>query len=247
MHEYPVPDPENTPTVNPLVNLLSYLWLVPRREYLRRFRFGRSVLERVADLDLVVLPDVFNPVIFRTGKYFAELLRLAELPGKDPDGGETATALDLCCGTGVLGLVAANRGFQVDAVDINPEAVRCSRINAMLNNRESHFTAHFGDLFEAVGGKQYDVITFHPPSFRGEPNSRFELSWRSTDVFERFAAALPDSLKAQGVALVLQTSHGDEPGLLRALLATGLEVKIFARKHFGVEIFTVYQMTHRKE
>lgn len=246
MARYPEPDPLDTPTVNPLVNFISWLWLVPKREYLRRFRFRRTVLERVAGVDVLVLPEVFNPVIFRTGRYFAEVLRDADLAGAPGGGRSTLSGLDLGCGTGVLGLVMARRGFRVDAVDVNPEAVRCAGINAALNGLDVVVEPHFGDLFEPVAGRQYDLITFSPPSFRGKPTSRFDLCWRSTDVFERFAAALPAALKDDGVAYVLQTSHGDEPGMLRALIGSGLRVEIFARRHFGVEIFTVYQLRHRR-
>jgi methylase of polypeptide subunit release factors len=240
--DHPTLDPATTPHVNWLVNFLSLLWLIPKREYLRRFRFGRTVLEKVAGNDVVVLPDVFNPVIFRTGKYFAEVLR--DVPLQLADGG-TPCALDLGSGTGVLGLVMARRGFVVDAVDINPEAARCIRLNVLLNQLDGTINVHFGDLFEPVAGRRYDLITFSPPSFRGEPTSKFDLSWRSRDVFERFATALPAALKSGGIAYVLQTSHGDEPGLVRALLASGLEVDILSRKHFGVEIFTIYRLRHR--
>ncbi len=235
MAEFPAPDPNNTPRVNPLVNFLSLLWLIPKREVLRRTRFGVEVEEVVAGNRLTVLPDVFNPVIFRTGEYFAKVLSTAELG--------TGRALDLGCGTGVLGLTMARRGFQVDCVDINPEAVRCAAINAERNGLSEQVTAHHGNLFSAVDG-QYDLITFSPPSFRGEPTSKFDLSWRATDVFERFAQGLPERLTSTGLALVLQTSHGDEPGLVRALLDTGLRVDVVARKHFGVEIFSVYRLRH---
>lgn len=236
-----------TPTVHPLVKYLSRLWLIPRREYLRRFRLGRTVLEKVADNDIVVLPQVFNPVIFRTGEYFATMLQKAELPAMPAVGEEAPMALDLGTGTGVLAIVAARRGFRVDAVDLNPEAVRCVRINVALNSLDSQVNAHQGDLFEPVAGKKYDLITFSPPSFRGEPTSNLDLSWRSIDVFERFAMALPSALKLEGVAMVLQTSHGDEVGLLAALDSAGLQVEILARKHLGVEILTVYGVSHPRD
>jgi len=239
MPNFAAPDPNNTPRVNPLVNFLSLLWLIPKREYLRRFRFNRTVREKVAGNEIVVLPEVFNPVIFRTGKYFADILNAAELPD-----GHGRRALDLGSGTGVLGFVMARRGFQVDAVDINPEAIRCIGMNAELNQLDDSIDVHFGDLFEPVAGTRYDLITFSPPSFRGEPKSKFELSWRAVDVFERFASALPGALKSDGAALVLQTSHGDEPGLLKALIDTGLKVEVYARKHFGVEIFSIYRLRH---
>jgi methylase of polypeptide subunit release factors len=242
MAEYSIPNPDNTPKVHPLVNFLSLLWVIPKREYLRRVRFGRTVTEHVAGNEIVVLPDVFNPVLFRTGRYFAEFLAEADLPATTRPHGDTARALDLGCGSGVLGLVMATRGFVVDGVDINTEAVRCARSNAERNQLETQITVYHGDLFEPVSDRKYDVITFSPPSFRGEPTSKFDLSWRSTDVFERFAAAVPGALEPDGVALVLQTSHGDEAELLRALGKTGMSINVAARKHFGVEILSIYRL-----
>ena len=232
------------PVVHPIVRRLSALWLLPKREYLRRFRLGRTVRERVAGIDLVVLPDVFNPVMFRTGKYFAEVLQHAKLPvtaGQDA----APLALDVGTGSGVLALAVAKRGFIVDAVDLNPEAIRCARANADNNGFSSAVTVHHGDLFEPVAGKQFDLITFSPPSFRGEPTSNFELCWRSTDIFERFADALPAALKIGGLAMILQTSHGDEVGLVNALLGTGLDVEVLHRKHFGVEVLSIYGVRHQ--
>jgi hypothetical protein len=55
---------------------------------------------------------------------------------------------------------------------------------------------------------------------------------------------LSDVLKADGIALVLLTSHGDEGGMLDGLEAAGLNVQIARRKHFGVEIMTIYRVTH---
>lgn len=242
MASFRAPDPENTPAVNPVVNFLSLLWLIPKREYLKRFRFGREVTENVAGNDIIVYPEVFNPVIFRTGKYFAELLQRAELGTSRRADGSRKRALDLGAGTGILGLVMARRGFEVDSVDINTEAVRCVQANVARNSLEEVINVFAGDLFEPVAGRSYDLITFSPPSFRGEPRNRFELCWRSKDVFERFGEGLPAALNPGGIALVLQTSHGDEPGLVRALLSTGMQVDVFARKHFGVEIFSVYRL-----
>lgn len=237
-------EPLLPPKINALIRGLSYIWLLPKREYLRRFRIGRVVLEHVAGIDIVVLPSVYNPVVFRAGEYFAKLLSEMRLPGITATGDSPATALDMGSGTGVIAIVAASRGYRVDAVDLNDEAVRCTRINAEINLVDGDLTAYHGNLFEPVMGNTYDLITFSPPSFRGVPSSKFDLCWRSQDIFERFARDLPGMLKRDGVALVLQTSHGDEAGLLQALESCGLHIEVVARKHFGVEILSLYGLTH---
>jgi len=230
------------PRVNKLVAAISLLWLIPKREYLRRFRLGRLVLESVAGLKLVILPDVFNPVIYRTGKYFAEVLQHLDLPAAGSE--ENPRALDLGSGSGILAIAAAKLGYDVDAVDLNDESARCIAINASVNEVSEQLRVFHGDLYQPLDNSRYDLITFSPPSFRGEPQSRAELCWRSRDIFERFAKDLPQHLAPTGTALVLQTSHGDEAGLLTALDSTGLAIELVARKHYGVEILSIYGLSH---
>lgn len=69
-------------------------------------------------------------------------------------------ALDLGTGTGYIGLCLAQRGWEVDAVDISPRALALARHNAQLNNLPLQVFS--SDLFKQVTGT-YDVITFNPP------------------------------------------------------------------------------------
>jgi len=233
------PEPKS---VNPLLSLLSSAWLAPKRFWLRR-RLRRPVIERVWGLSFLVLPDVFNPVVFRTGRYLADYIKAMPAVDAGADG-EQPTALDVGTGCGIHAIFAAERGYKVDAVDFSSEAIRCARINLALNGREDDVTLHEGDLFAPVTGRQFDLVMCSLPKFRGQPKSAFELSWRSADVIDRFAAGLPRILKPDGTALVLLTSHGDEAGMLDGLTAAGLQVNESQQGHFGVEILTIYQVTH---
>src|SRR5579872_2470692 len=62
--------PSYRQAVDPLSRLLVRLSLPLRRQVLRR-RLGRLVLEEVDGVPLAVLPEVFNPVVFRTGAFLA--------------------------------------------------------------------------------------------------------------------------------------------------------------------------------
>lgn len=228
--------------VHPLVRWFSQLWLLPRRIFLRR-RLRSAVIESVSGKSFVVLPDVFNPVIFRTGRYLADYIRTTltlEMFARD----RQLTSLDVGTGCGIHAIFAAERGFIVEAVDINPVATRCARINVALNDFDKSVTVRQGDLFSPVAGQRFDLVMCSLPKFRGQPMSTFELGWKSTDVIDRFARELPNVLKADGVALVLLTSHGDERGMLNGLEAAGMRVSVAQRNHFGVEILTIYQVTH---
>ena len=228
------------PRVNPLVAALARLWLLPKRWYLRRTRLGRTVLEEVCGRPFEIVPEVMNPVIFRTGRYFAEVLAESGLL----DGPGDRAALDVGTGSGVLAVAAALRGYRVTAVDVSAEAVACAAANAARNGLSERITVHESDLFAAVAGQEFDLVLCSLPKFRGPPQNAFETSWRAEDVIERFAQGLPGALAENGLALVLLTTHGDDEGMLNALKASGLTVEPVEQAHFGVEIFTIYAVRH---
>jgi release factor glutamine methyltransferase len=103
-------------------------------------------------LRIVVAPGVFVPrrrTEFLVGQA-AELLRA----GRPAGGPGRPVVVDLCCGSGALGaaLAAAAGPAELHAVDIDPAAVRCARVN-----------------LAAVGGRAYqgDLDAPLPPGLRG--------------------------------------------------------------------------------
>jgi HemK-related putative methylase len=223
--------------MNPFTRRLALLGHSVQRPFLRR-RLGQVCLESVDGVPLIVLPQVFNPVVFRTGTVLARTV--ASSPWALPRT-EGSRALDLGTGSGVGAVFAARRGHhQVTAVDLNPEAVRCARLNALLNGLEDRIEVREGDLFAPVAGETFDLILFNPPFFRGAPRSRIDLAWRGTDVLERFAAGLPAALAPDGLALLLLSTDGDGPALLDALERGGFEIESAARRDFGNEVVTVH-------
>jgi HemK-related putative methylase len=226
------------PRVNSWRRAASLLWLYLQRPFLLP-RVRRHVLESVQGLPMVVWPDVLNPVVFRSGEYFAGII------GKLPRG-EGGRALDMGTGSGICGIFAAKRGYRVTAVDLNPEAVRCAKINCLLNAVETQVEVRQGDLFDPVRGERFDLVLFNPPFFRGEPTTLFEMAWRSRDALERFAAGLPDALADDGQALILLSTDGEGAALVAALQANRFLLEVAGRRNFGNEIMTVYSARLRK-
>tara|TARA_B100000959_G_scaffold276679_2_gene331821 strand:- start:25404 stop:29183 length:3780 start_codon:yes stop_codon:yes gene_type:complete len=70
--------------------------------------------------------------------------------------------LDLCCGSGVQGLVGSRYATRVVAVDLNPRAVRFARFNAQLNGVQN-YEVRLGSLYTVVEGERFDVILGNPP------------------------------------------------------------------------------------
>ena len=198
-------------------------------------RYDDYRVERIGGSRFMVMPSVFNPKVLRTGEFLASVL--------DPDIVKPHyEVLDMGTGSGVCAVFAARHAAQVVAVDINPAAARCARINALLNHLEHKIDVRHADLFAAVPGTRFDLILFNPPFVRGEPRDQRDRAWRSIDVAERFAAGLRDHLKPGGLALVLLSSFGDGDTFLEEFHKQGYEIAVFAVRRFVNERLTIFRL-----
>jgi release factor glutamine methyltransferase len=195
-------------------------------------RHGHLVLERVDGLPLVVLPDVFNPCLFRSGEFLARWTTRLVAPGD--------AVLDLGTGSGVGAIFAARRAAAVVAVDVNPAAARCARINCLLHQIEDRVDVRQGDLFSVVAGQRFDVVLFNPPYYRGTPRNALEEAFRSDDIIERFAAGLDDVLAPDGRAVLVISTDADPTRVLSALERHGFRADTLEQKDLINEIVLVW-------
>jgi HemK-related putative methylase len=200
-------------------------------------RYDDFRLERVLDMPIMVIPGVANPKILRTGAFFASQIDARLI------GGGTRV-LDMGTGSGICALFAARHARRVVAVDISAAAVRCTKLNGILNHLESRLDIRQGDLFGPVAGERFDLALFNPPFYLGVPKDDRDAAWRSNDVAQRFAAGLGDHLAPAGVALVLLSSFGDACALFESeLRANGFQLDAFARRRFINETLTILRAT----
>jgi release factor glutamine methyltransferase len=216
---------------------LARTWLDLRYRRLSQ-RYNRLVLEEIDGVSLVVMPQVFNPVLLRSGAMMARALGHLPLEAG-------LSVLDLGTGSGIGAVVAARRGASVVAVDINPEAVRCARINALLNHVDERIDVRLGDLFRPVEGLQFELVLFNPPYYRGIPRDNLDYAWRGPDVFERFAAGLDQALAPGGYAFLTLSTDGDCHELLAELEAAGFCNEIVEQADLINEIVTIYAVRRR--
>ena len=203
----------------------------------QRHRYGHLALERVAGRPFLVLPHVFNPALFASGRLLAQQIQQRTdllAPG--------ARVLDLGTGSGIGAIFAARKARSVLATDLNPHAVRCARINVLLNGLEDRIEVRQADLFDGLG-ERFDVVLFNPPYYRGTPSTPLDQAWRSPDVLERFACQLPRVLNPGGYALVVLSSDGEQPAFLDAFRANRLTSQIVARRDLLNETLTVYRVS----
>lgn len=219
------------------------LWLTLRHQIFG-WRYRRLTIEHVRSIPLIILPQVFNPVLFRTGEFLAR--RIESTPLLNQDDRQTPLVLDLGCGSGIGAVFSALRGARVVAVDINPEAIRCVRLNAILNRVDDRIEPRFGDLFEPVKNEHFDLVLFNPPFYRGQPKDNSDLAWRGENLFERFATSLGSHLTSKGAALIVLSTDGEGQCLLNALEASGFVIMPVAQRDYGNEVITVYQANPAK-
>jgi HemK-related putative methylase len=200
-----------------------------------KHRYDDFRVEHINGMSFLVTPSVFNPKVPRTGEFLASLLDTNLVNC-------THEVLDMGTGSGVCAVFAAKHAARVVAVDINPAAVRCARINALLNGMEGKIDARQGDLFAPVRGAQFDFILFNPPFLRGTPLDDRDRAWRSADAGERFAAGLRAHLKPGGSALVVLSTFGDARYFLEEFSKQGLGISVLAERRFVNERLFVFRI-----
>jgi HemK-related putative methylase len=207
-----------------------------RYRLLQQQRHRDFVLERVGGMPLLVAPGVLNPRLMRTGEFFASQLRSALLPAD-------AAVLDMGTGSGVCALFAARYARQVVAVDINAAAVRCARVNALINQCEEKIEVLQGDLFAPLAGRRFDVVLFNPPFLHGVPRNDADRAWRSTDIAQRFASGLREHLRPLGFALVLLSNYGGAHQFVSQFRRREFAISVVAERDYINERLAILKLS----
>lgn len=141
--------------------------------------------------------------------------------------GQGLDLLDLCCGTGCIGLSLAKLGgYRATLTDISPACLDLARRNAARLGVEARFAQ--GDLFEALTpGESYDIICCNPPyisrpemdhlqpEVRHEPRLALDGGPDGLDFYRRLAAGFRPWLKRGGLlALEIGFDQGETAGAL---------------------------------
>jgi release factor glutamine methyltransferase len=177
-------------------------------------------------MKIMTLPGVFAP---RSDSWMLAAAIALEAP-------EGRSVLDLCCGSGVIGIAAARAGADpVTAVDISRRAALTARINARRNG--VRVRALRGRLFDAVGSERFDFIVSNPPYVPapdgGIPARGPERAWDAGSdgrvLLDEICARAPRHLRPGGAIMLVHSSLiGVEP-TLEALAAGGLEGTVLER------------------
>jgi len=202
-------------------------------------RLSRKPMKKFSfnDHAFYVLEDVYEPA--EDTFLLAENLRVHK----------NDFVLDMGTGCGILGILAAEKAKAVVAVDINPYAVICAKINAKLNSVERKMGILRGDLFHPIKeGKGFGVILFNAPYLPSEPEEQktwIEQAWAGgvggRDLIDRFLSEVPKCLKVNGRILLVQSTLSDVDRTMQAFEKAGLQAKVVAEEKVAFETIVVVE------
>jgi release factor glutamine methyltransferase len=154
--------------------------------------------------------------------------------------------LDMGTGSGVNAVLAAMRGAEVVAADINADALAAATANAQRNGVADRIDVRRSDVFSAVT-ETFDVIVFDPPFRWFRPRDRFELA--STDhgyrAMTRFFQEARSHLRDGGRMLIFFGTSGDLGYLVRLIEAEQFDAVVIAHDDLTRDGVTVDYFTYR--
>ncbi|TXH70751.1 MAG: 50S ribosomal protein L3 N(5)-glutamine methyltransferase [Thiothrix sp.] len=144
----------------------------------------------------------------------AELIEKQFYPWTDET--QVAQVLDLCTGSGCIGIACAYAFPQaeVDLSDISTDALAVAKINIERHGLQAHVQAIESDLFANLTDKRYDLIVSNPPyvdaaeiaemssEFQHEPLLGLAAGVDGLDITHRILAHAREHLSDQGILIV---------------------------------------------
>jgi ribosomal protein L3 glutamine methyltransferase len=145
------------------------------------------------------------------------------------DGRMVERALDLCTGSGCIGIAMAahNPAWRVDIADISDDALALARENIALHQLGGRVRALKSDLFAGLRGERYDLIVSNPPyvtdaeyaalpgEYAHEPTLGLTAGADGLDIALRILRDAPEHLTDEGLLIV---EVGESEHALNALL-----------------------------
>lgn len=139
---------------------------------------------------------------------------------------ENGKILDIGCGIGVIGIIAAliNPRLDIIMTDINKRAIQISREN-VENYGLTNVRVKTGNLYEPLYNEKFDVIISNPPVSAGMQK-----------VVKKIVNGAPQHLKKEGsLQIVIQWNKGGKT-LIRYLEKSFDNVEVLERKS-GYRVF----------
>lgn len=185
---------------------------------------------RYDGIQILVHPNVFPPHLTLSTKILLDFIKPLDLKNK--------SFLELGCGSGIISLLAAKKGANVVASDINETALKFLKNNALKNNL--FVTTLYSNLFDAIENSTFDYIIINPPYYPKQPKNIKEQAWfcgEHFDYFEKLFQQLSTIVSFKNCYMIL--SQDCEINKIKSIarkngmnLNIVFETNIFSEKNF---------------
>ena len=155
---------------------------------------------------------------------------------------EGQSVLEIGTGSGLVSMYASLLTDDVTATDINFNALELAEKNFRLNNINT-IKLEFGDLFEPVKDRKFDVILFNTPYLptdsddiiNDDLNYAFDGGLDGRKVIDRFIKEAPNHLNDKGIIQMIQSSLSDNDRTLDMFDRNGFVAEIAESEKFFFE------------
>ena len=155
---------------------------------------------------------------------------------------EGQKVLEIGTGSGLVSMYASLLTDDVTATDINYNALELAEKNFKLNNINT-IKLEFGDLFEPVKDKKFDVILFNTPYLptdsddiiNDDLNYAFDGGLDGRKVIDRFINEVSNHLNDKGIVQIIQSSLSDNNRTLDMFDRNGFVAEIAESEKFFFE------------
>lgn len=163
--------------------------------------------------------------------------------------------LDVCTGSGVIAIHEAQKGAgKVVVLDINPEAVRNTILNAKKFGVENIIEARVSDVFSALkDGEKFDVITCNPPFSKrsiSDPDQRFvEQSIKDEGhiLHQKFFENVSKYLKPNGKIYMADANFGNVEEVLKLATKNGFDYELVGTNAIPNTVLIYYAFKFTKK
>ena len=152
------------------------------------------------------------------------------------------SVLEIGTGSGLVSMYASLLTDDVTATDINYNALELAEKNFKLNNINT-IKLEFGDLFEPVKDRKFDVILFNTPYLptdsddiiNDDLNYAFDGGLDGRKVIDRFINQVSNHLNDKGIVQIIQSSLSDNDRTLDMFDRNGFVAEIAESEKFFFE------------
>ena len=159
---------------------------------------------------------------------------------------EGQSVLEIGTGSGIVAMYASRLTDSVAVTDINFDACRLAEENFRANGIDG-IEILFGNLFEPVKNRKFDVILFNTPYLPTEEdevldntiNYAFDGGLNGRKVIDLFLNEVGNHLNDGGIVQLIQSSLSGNEETLEKLDSLGFIAEIAASEHFFFEDITL--------